>query len=101
MFKLPICPHCHTVYDYKEVAKNQKEFQCYHCKKKIKVKKIKGHLCLFLLTCIVGTLIDIAILSISAFEISTFIPLFIATFICVVIAFFLTPYFTDYVIDKK
>lgn len=35
MFRLPVCPHCGTVYRYRDVkkAQKQKENTCYHCKK--------------------------------------------------------------------
>lgn len=41
MLKLPVCPHCHTVYSYGEVRKIAKEKShiCYHCKKEFKASR--------------------------------------------------------------
>ena len=41
MFRLPVCPHCHTVYHYGEVSRMiffhpTREQKCYHCKKSMK-----------------------------------------------------------------
>lgn len=44
MFKLPICPYCHTVYSYKEVktiTKKESE-KCYNCNKVFGVSRKKG-----------------------------------------------------------
>ena len=40
MFRLPVCPHCGTVYRYKDTKKAIKEKKniCYHCQKEFKVK---------------------------------------------------------------
>ncbi len=42
MLKLPVCPHCHTVYTYSEVRKIAKEKShiCYHCKNEFKASKM-------------------------------------------------------------
>ena len=39
MFRLPVCPHCGTVYRYQDVKKalKKKENTCYHCKKPFRV----------------------------------------------------------------
>lgn len=43
MLKLPVCPHCHAVYSYKEVSEmHQGDKICYHCKKKFSVRKTAG-----------------------------------------------------------
>lgn len=41
MLKLPICPHCHTVYGYREVKKiaKEKSHTCYHCKNEFRASK--------------------------------------------------------------
>lgn len=41
MLKLPVCPHCHTVYSYGEVCKiaKEKSHTCYHCKKQFRPNK--------------------------------------------------------------
>ena len=43
MFKLPICPHCGTIYRYGEVKNTvkHKTIKCYHCGKSFSVGKKK------------------------------------------------------------
>lgn len=38
---LPVCPHCHTVYNYSEVraAAFKKKKECYHCKKEFYISR--------------------------------------------------------------
>ena len=38
MFRLPVCPHCGTVYRYRDTKKafRQKENTCYHCQQKFR-----------------------------------------------------------------
>ena len=40
MFRLPVCPHCGTVYRYKDtmIAIRNKNNTCYHCKKDFRAK---------------------------------------------------------------
>lgn len=44
MFRLPVCPHCKTVYRYKDTKKEIKLKQdtCYHCKKEFKASIFPG-----------------------------------------------------------
>ncbi len=40
MFRLPVCPYCHTVYTYSEIRNMKgKKCQCYHCKKEFILNK--------------------------------------------------------------
>ena len=41
MFRLPVCPHCGTVYRYQDTWKaiKNRENTCYHCRKKFKAKR--------------------------------------------------------------
>lgn len=100
MFKLPICPYCHTVYDYREVKKNKKAFNCYHCKNKIKIKKVKGYICLFILICLLAIVVNTIFLKILENLETTIIPLYISSLICVLTGFLLTPFFTVYAKEK-
>lgn len=40
MFRLPVCPHCGTVYRYRDTVKaiRQRENVCYHCEKRFKAR---------------------------------------------------------------
>ncbi len=40
MFKLPVCPHCGTVYRYQDTANavKKKHNECYHCHQRFKAK---------------------------------------------------------------
>ncbi len=43
LLRLPVCPHCHAVYTYKEVSDmHSGNMICYHCKKKFSVRKLPG-----------------------------------------------------------
>lgn len=96
MFKLPICPYCHTVYSYKDVKINKESIiKCYHCKNKFSQNKIK---CFFILTIIImiAVAINIIILNSSGNLISSIIPVTIVSVTAVVLYMILTPYFTEY-----
>lgn len=52
MLRLPVCPHCHAVYSYKEVSDmRQGKMICYHCKKKFSVSKFPGAAVWLLIIC--------------------------------------------------
>lgn len=40
MWKLPVCPYCHTVYSYQEIVSMKgKEHQCYHCGRSFLIRR--------------------------------------------------------------
>lgn len=63
MLKLPICPHCHTVYTYGEVKKivKEKSHTCYHCKKKFKAVKKPCILLVFILL-VIAVAVNVGVL---------------------------------------
>lgn len=95
MLKLPVCPHCKTIYRYKDVKKEavKKECTCYHCGKKFRVSK-KKILILFLIIALITAIIDVLALYMIAG--TSFIGLMILNIIAVTAGFFLIPYFTEF-----
>lgn len=99
MFKLPVCPHCKTIFRYKDVKKEavKKECTCYHCGKKFRVSK-KKILILFLIIALITAIFDVLALYMIAD--TSFIGLMILNIIAVTAGFFLIPYFTEFKKEK-
>lgn len=99
MFKLPVCPHCRTIYRYKDVKKElgKKESKCYHCGKKFRISK-KKILILFLIIALITAIFDVLALYMVAGL--NFIGLMITNIIIVTAGFFLIPYFTEFKKEK-
>ena len=62
MFRLPVCPHCKTVYRYSDTKKEIKLKQdtCYHCKKPFKASIFPGVLVgggILLILCIITNIL--------------------------------------------
>ncbi|MGN1432714.1 MAG: TIGR04104 family putative zinc finger protein [Ruminococcus sp.] len=95
MFKLPVCPHCKTIYRYKDVKKelNKKESTCYHCGKKFKTSK-KKILILFLIIAFITAIFDVLALYMIAG--TNLIGMIIMNIIAVTAGFFLIPYFVEF-----
>ena len=102
MFKLPTCPYCHTVYDYKEVKRNNdKIIQCYHCKKEFRQSKIKGKILIAVVFVLMAFGLNIAIMNLFSNIMYSIIPMFVIDVIIMLIARLLVPYFTEYEHIKK
>lgn len=99
MFKLPVCPHCKTIFKYKDVKKEavKKECTCYHCGKKFRVSK-KKILILFLIIALITAIFDV--LALYMIVGTSFIGLIILNIIAVTAGFFLIPYFTEFKKEK-
>ena len=97
MFRLPVCPHCRTVYHYGDVRKSKREkvIQCYHCNKNF-VQSRKGFIILFAIAAAVAVLINIMILSRNDDIIGTIVPITIVSVIAVISAMIFAPYFITY-----
>ena len=95
MIKLPVCPHCNTIYRYGDVRKmiNKKGDTCYHCKKKFRVKKIKI-LILFLIIALITAIFDFLELYVMAG--TTFLTLMITNIIALTIGVFLIQFFVRF-----
>lgn len=99
MFKLPVCPHCKTIFRYKDVKKEavKKECTCYHCGKKFRVSK-KKILFLFLIIALITAIFDVLALYMIAG--TSFIGLMILNIIAVTAGFFLIPCFVEFKKEK-
>jgi len=66
MLKLPICPHCHTVYGYREVKKivKEKSHTCYHCKNEFRASK-RPCLVLILILFVIAVAANVGVLYMS------------------------------------
>ena len=100
MFRLPVCPHCHTVYRYKDVRRvmNKKEQECYNCKKKMKISR-KGFWLLGLIAVILSVASTFFIFNI--FHNATAIAAYIVTVLIIVSAFFAGPFFVTFKKNEK
>ena len=102
MFRLPVCPHCHTVYSYGEVLKNKKrKNQCYHCKKEFRRTRFPGYLLLGLIVLVITVLVNISIMGLFSDIKTLLITVFIISVIEVFIAIVFTPFFIRYIKIKK
>lgn len=95
MFRLPVCPHCKTIYRYKDVKKKsvEKECNCYHCGKKFRVSK-KKILILFLIIALITAIFDVFALYMIAG--TNLAGLMITNIIAVTAGFLLVPYFVEF-----
>ena len=103
MFKLPVCPHCGTVYRYKD-TKNaivNKENECYHCHKTFRIR-IFPYVLLEAIA-LIAVSIGLNLLILSRMSSLNLIPLFLITFGILMIILILVPFFTHFVKteDKK
>lgn len=103
MFKLPVCPHCGTVYRYKD-TKNaivNKENECYHCHKTFRIRIFPY--VLIEAIALIAVSIGLNLLILSRMSSLNLIPLFLITFGILIIILILVPFFTHFVKteDKK
>ena len=94
MFRLPVCPHCGTVYHYKETAQavRKKENSCYHCQKKFRAKVFPYLLVGALLPLLLCVAFNIFLLT--RMENLQLLPLFAVTLICLLAIYIILPFFT-------
>lgn len=92
MFRLPICPHCHTIYRYGDVKKISKKSceKCYHCKNDFKVSK-SGILVLLLIILVIG--VGLNIFQLSVFENINFAVIFVTNIVLILLAVLFLPFF--------
>lgn len=95
MFKLPVCPHCGTIFRYGDVNKllYKKNVECYHCGKKFKVSRIKI-LILFLIIALITAIFDVFELYVIGNV--TFLTLMITNIVIVFVGVLLMPFFVRF-----
>lgn len=95
MFKLPICPHCSTIYRYGEVKNSVKDKTktCYHCGKTFAVSK-KGAVLLFVVLIAAASAINVLELYITPSL--NFLVLAATNIILLIIGIVLIPFFVKF-----
>lgn len=95
MFKLPVCPHCGTIFRYGDVNKllYKKNVECYNCGKKFKVSRIKI-LILFLIIALITAIFDVFELYVIGNV--TFLTLMITNIVTVFVGVLLMPFFVRF-----
>lgn len=96
MFRLPVCPHCGTVYRYKDTRRaiKNKENTCYHCQKNFR-SSIFPYI-------IVGAVIPLVLcIAVNIFLLTRMkslqlIPLFAVTLAAILIIYLIIPFFTKF-----
>ncbi len=97
MFRLPICPYCHTIFRYGDVKNNKENIiECYHCKNEFKKGRIKGYIILGLIITALAVTLNIIILNLTASFVTSIIPIMIVSIVAVILFMILTPFFTEY-----
>ena len=106
MFRLPVCPHCGTVYRYKDTkdAIKKKKNVCYHCKKDFTARLFPYALVLLGISAVMSITINIILLN--RMETLNLIALIAVTSAFIMIAIILLPFFVkfkkeDITKDKK
>lgn len=96
MFHLPVCPHCGTVYRYKDTrqAIKNKDNTCYHCQKRFRARLFP--------TILVGAIIPLVLcIAINIFLLTRMtnlqlLPLFVVTLGFLLIIYIIIPFFTKF-----
>lgn len=96
MFRLPVCPHCGTVYHYKDTksAIRQKTNTCYHCRKSFQAKVFPYILIGAILPLILCVALNIFLLT--RMQSLQLIPLFAVTLVFILLIILLVPFFTKF-----
>lgn len=96
MFRLPVCPHCGTVYRYQDTKKAQKKRTntCYHCKKQFKVKFLP-YVAIEALV-LIAVCIGINLLLLTRMEKLNVYVLFAVTVIFLLLIYLLIPFFLKF-----
>lgn len=99
MPKLPVCPHCKTIYRYGDVCKimHKKSHICYNCKKVFNLKR-KKFLILFLIIALFCAVFDVFELYMVAQ--TNFLVLVVTNTVIICVGIIFRPYFLQFTIDN-
>lgn len=102
MFRLPVCPYCHTVYRYgrvRKIERKEKTVTCYHCKKEFRVKRTGGTVVLGAIVFLLAVATNIMLLNgMTSFSPA---PLIAFTVGYIILGFVLLPFFIDFSKTEK
>lgn len=103
MFRLPTCPHCGTVYRYKDTkdAIRKKENVCYNCRRKFAAKRFPYIIISAILPLILCIGLNLFLLS--RMERLQLLPLFAVTLVFLLLIYVIIPFFTKFKksVDEK
>jgi len=109
MFRLPVCPHCGTIYRYKETSrimrsgflksKDKKKNVCYHCKKSFRTAYLPG--VLIPLAIWLALNITTNLIMLSRMDRLNLALMFITTVVYMALAFIALPFFIRFVPEEK
>lgn len=101
MFRLPVCPHCGTIYRYGDVhrALRHGESACYHCQRPFALRRLPGLAVEALI--IVPLCIGFNILMMTRMQRLNLPVLFISTVIFILLYGLLMPFFIRFTPNRK
>ena len=101
MFRLPVCPHCRTVYHYRDTVKavQKKENRCYHCEQGFRAKLFPGVLIPIVLG--IGLCIATNLLLLSQMKSLTLWWLLLCTLLYFALIAVVTPFFARFGKEEK
>lgn len=96
MFRLPLCPHCQTVYRYQDTRKaiKKKHCTCYHCQKDFKASIFPEILVIGLIIVALSILVNILLLY--RMKSLNLILLFVSTILFLGLLYVLIPFFVSF-----
>ncbi|MBQ6152219.1 MAG: hypothetical protein IJJ15_00500 [Ruminococcus sp.] len=96
MFRLPVCPHCKTVYHYQDTKKalKKKHCTCYHCEKDFKAGIFPGILVIGCIIVALSILTNMFLLT--RMKSLNLIILFVSTFLFLGLLYVLIPFFVSF-----
>ena len=101
MFRLPVCPHCGTVYRYSDVRKalRKKENTCYHCEKGFRAKVFPHILAEVIPLAAICIAVNIALLS--RMKELELLPMFAVTVGFMILGWLIMPFFAGFTATNK
>ncbi len=96
MFRLPVCPHCGTVYRYQDTkaAIRRKTNTCYHCEKSFRAKVFPSILVGAILPLILCVALNIFLMT--RMQSLQLLPLFAVTLAFILLIILIIPFFTKF-----